>query len=54
MTLQLARFGIVGLSASIINFVTAAFLVELFHMHPLLANLFAFTAFLVSYMGHRY
>jgi putative flippase GtrA len=55
MTLQLARFGIVGFSASFINFVIVIFLVELFQMHPLLANLVAFfTAFLVSYAGHRY
>jgi len=55
MILQLARFGVVGFSASIVNFVIVIFLVELFNMYPLLANLFAFfTAFIVSYVGHRY
>jgi putative flippase GtrA len=55
MFAQLTRFGVVGLSASVVNFVIVIFLVELFHMYPLLANLFAFfTAFMVSYIGHRY
>jgi putative flippase GtrA len=55
MLMQLTRFGVVGFSASIVNFVIVIFLVELFHMYPLLANLFAFfTAFIVSYIGHRY
>ena len=55
MLLQLIRFGVVGFSASVVNFIIVVFLVELFHMYPLLANLFAFfTAFMVSYIGHRY
>jgi len=55
MLLQLMRFGIVGFSASIVNFIIVIFLVELFNMYPLLANLFAFfTAFMVSFIGHRY
>ena len=52
---QLVKFGVVGFSASVVNFVIVIFLVEFFQIHPLLANLFAFfTAFMVSYIGHRY
>jgi putative flippase GtrA len=55
MTLQLARFGVVGCTASLINFLIVVLLVEYLHLRPLVANLFAFfCAFVVSYVGHRY
>jgi putative flippase GtrA len=51
---QLARFGIVGLSAAVVHFSVVVLLVESHHMQPLIANIIGFcTAFQISYWGHR-
>lgn len=51
---QIARFGIVGLTAAAVNFGIVVLLVETMHFTPLMANAFAFLlAFQVSYWGHR-
>ena len=52
---QLFLFIIVGISASITNFIIVLILVELNIFRPLVANFFAFLiAFNVSYFGHRF
>lgn len=52
---QLLRFGIVGVSASIVHFSLVILLVETWQFNPLVANAIAFLfAFQVSYWGHRY
>lgn len=52
---QLSLFLIVGILASITNFVIVWMLVELGIFNPLIANFFAFLiAFNVSYFGHRF
>ncbi len=52
---QLLRFIVIGCSANITNFVALILIVELFHWHPLVANILAFIiAFQVSYWGHRH
>lgn len=51
---QLFRFGIVGVSCAICHLGLVIFQVELFHLHPLIANIFAFTITVqLSYWGHR-
>lgn len=52
---QLSYFIIIGILASITNFVIAWLLVELDIFKPMVANFFAFLiAFNVSYFGHRF
>lgn len=52
---QLSFFLLVGILASITNFVIVWILVELEIFRPLVANFFAFLiAFNVSYFGHRF
>ena len=52
---QLSFFLLVGILASITNFVIVWILVELGIFRPLVANFFAFLiAFNVSYFGHRF
>ncbi|MCK4870458.1 MAG: GtrA family protein [Gammaproteobacteria bacterium] len=52
---QLTKFGIVGTVAAIINMLALIALVELLHLHPLVANIFAFLlAFNASYIGHHH
>ncbi|ALB02255.1 polysaccharide biosynthesis protein GtrA [Francisella persica ATCC VR-331] len=52
---QLYFFIIVGILASITNFIIVWILVEVSIFRPLVANFFAFlTAFNVSYFGHRF
>ena len=52
--LQLSRFGLVGVSAALVHFLVVVFLVDLFEINPLLANIVAFCfASQVSYWGHR-
>ena len=52
---QLSFFLLVGILASIANFVIVWILVELDIFRPLVANFFAFLiAFNVSYFGHRF
>ncbi|AIT09457.1 polysaccharide biosynthesis protein GtrA [Candidatus Francisella endociliophora] len=52
---QISLFLIVGILASITNFVIVWILVELGVFNPLIANFFAFLiAFNVSYFGHRF
>ncbi|QIW10872.1 GtrA family protein [Francisella sp. LA112445] len=52
---QLSFFLLVGILASITNFVIVWILVELDIFRPLVANFFAFLiAFNVSYFGHRF
>lgn len=51
---QLFRFGIVGLTAAAINFSTVIYLVQIWQLTPLVANVFGFlVAFQMSYWGHR-
>ena len=51
---QLARFGIVGVTAASVHFAIVVFLVELHYLQPLIANIVAFCiAVQVSYWGHR-
>jgi putative flippase GtrA len=52
--LQLCRFGIVGLGAAIVHIGMVMWLVQLHHLTPLFANIFAFgISFQLSYWGHR-
>ncbi|MFC4893003.1 GtrA family protein [Pseudofrancisella aestuarii] len=52
---QLSYFLIIGILASILNFIIVFILVHLNIAKPLVANFFAFLiAFNVSYFGHRY
>lgn len=52
---QLTRFGIVGFTAAVLHLSLMFFLVETYGWQPLIANVIAFfTAFQVSYWGHRY
>lgn len=52
---QLIKFGIVGVSTVIANFVTVIILVSLFKLHPLVANIVGFVvAFQVSFYGHHF
>lgn len=52
---QLSLFIIVGILASITNFIIVWILVEVNIFRPLVANFFAFLiAFNVSYFGHRF
>ena len=51
---QIFRFGIVGLIAASIHFLTVVLLVQNFFLAPLTANIFGFMiSFQVSYWGHR-
>jgi len=55
ITYQLIRFGFVGVLAAMTNFVAVVILVSLTHLHPLVANIFAFLiAFQVSFHGHKF
>ncbi len=52
---QLFRFGIIGIAAACTQFAGVFILVHFFHLHPLLANVFAFlVAFQVSFHGHKF
>lgn len=54
LLLQLARFGVVGVSAALVHFSVVVLLVELHWLKPLVANIAAFClAFQISYWGHR-
>jgi putative flippase GtrA len=51
---QLFRFGMVGITAASIHFITVMLLVQNFFLAPLVANIFGFLiSFQVSYWGHR-
>lgn len=51
---QLLRFGVVGVAALLIHWLVVASLVPIFHLHPLLANVFgALGGVQASYWGHR-
>ncbi len=51
---QITRFGLVGVTAAIIHFSIVVFLVEVYLLQPLIANIIAFCiAFQFSYWGHR-
>lgn len=51
---QLFRFGIVGVIAASIHFMTVVMLVQNFSFEPLFANIFGFlVSFHASYWGHR-
>jgi len=51
---QIARFGIVGVTAATTHFAIVVALVQYASIPPLVANLFAFmVSFQVSYWGHR-
>ncbi|MET0027708.1 MAG: GtrA family protein [Candidatus Thiodiazotropha sp.] len=50
---EIVRFGIVGVAASLTHFVSVYLIVSVFGLQPILANIFAFLiAFGVSYIGH--
>ncbi|MBS0350400.1 MAG: GtrA family protein [Proteobacteria bacterium] len=50
---ELFRFGIVGITATLVNTLTFLALVKLFHVYPLLANFIGFVfASFVSYFGN--
>ena len=52
---QIGRFGFVGAMAAIVHFSIVVAIVEWGHIHPLVANVFAYLiAFNVSYFGHRF
>jgi putative flippase GtrA len=52
---QLFRFGVIGCTAALVNFIGVVLLVEYLHWQPLVANILAFLiAFNVSYLGHRF
>ena len=52
---QVGRFGIVGVSAAVVNFAVVVAIVEWFGWNPLLANIVAFAiAYQVSFFGHNY
>lgn len=51
---QIARFGVVGLTAAAIHFFTVVSVVQLSGLNPLIANVIGFlVAFQMSYWGHR-
>lgn len=53
--IQLFYFGIVGVCASLVYLIILICLVSIIHMHPLIANIFAFLiGFTVSYSGHHH
>lgn len=53
--LQVCRFGIVGVTAAIVNYLIVILLVELLNWLPLTANVIGFAlSFQVSYLGHRF
>lgn len=52
---QLCRFGIIGIIAAAVHFCSVVYLVQMFAVNPLIANIFAFIiAFQVSYLGHSF
>lgn len=52
--LQMCRFGTIGVTAAIVNYLVVVLLVEIFNWQPLIANIIGFIlAFQVSYWGHR-
>jgi len=52
---QVVRFGFVGGSATIVNYLMVVALVSTLHMKPLIANIFAcMVACQVSFYGHKY
>lgn len=54
MSLQMARYGLVGVLATLVHFSVVVMLVELLHMDPVISNVPAFfTGFLVSYYSNR-
>lgn len=54
LVFQVGRFGIVGVTAASIHFLTVVFLVQNFLIEPLAANVMGFLiSFQVSYWGHR-
>jgi putative flippase GtrA len=53
LKMQLVRFGIVGATSALVNFLGVFALVELFSLKPLIANIIAYLiASIVSYVGH--
>lgn len=51
---ELTKFGIIGISAAIVNFVAVILLVHAGLLSPLVANIIAFLiAFQVSFFGHK-
>jgi len=53
VVLQLSRFGVVGLAATLLHGVALFCWVELAGINPVVSNALAFlTAFIVSYLGH--
>lgn len=52
---EIIRFGFVGAVAAAIHFFSVVFLVEIYQLPPLIANVIGFcVAFPCSYVGHRY
>lgn len=52
---QFFRFGIVGFLAAMVHISIVAYLVQLHHFIPLVANIYAFLiSFQASYWGHRF
>jgi len=53
--LTVARFGLVGVTATIIHMLVAAALITQVKIHPFLANTIAFSvAFFISFFGHYF
>lgn len=54
LLLQIIRFGIVGVIASLVHFTCVVLFVQLLHWQPLVANIVGFSVGVqVSYWGHR-
>lgn len=54
LLLQIMRFGIVGVIASLVHFTLVVLFVQLLHWQPLIANIVGFSVGVqVSYWGHR-
>lgn len=52
---QLLAFCMIGGMASLVNYLVLIFIVEMFHWHPLIANIIAFfVAYQVSFFGHHH
>jgi putative flippase GtrA len=50
---QIFKFGLIGISASLVHWLTVVIIVESFAIQPLLANIFGFLcSFTLSYQGH--
>lgn len=52
---QIGRFGVIGVTAAIVNFMLVLYLVSAGYLSPLAANILAFLiAFQVSFWGHKH